>query len=412
MTPRPGPVPSSDPAGPVDETGNEFLDTETASALVLVAGALVGLLWANVWPHGYHEFWSSTLNLPVAGLRSGRTLEFWVNDVLMVVFFFVVGLEIKRELVTGDLRDRRAAAVPVLAAIGGMVVPAVLYVAINLGRPGIHGWGVPMATDIAFALGVLALVGRRLPSGVRLFLLTLAIADDVGAIVVIAIFYAGDHSLPWLVAAGVAFALTFAMRRTRVASPWWYVVPAVICWYCTFRSGLHPTLAGVGLGLLTPATPVRGRPVLEPLEHRFHPWSSFLVVPVFAVANAGVTVDGSTLRAAASSHVAWGIIVGLVVGKVVGIAGVTAIATRLGGALPSGVAMRHVVGVGLLAGIGFTVSLFVTTLAFNHEATEDVAKLAILVASVTACVAGGLWFRLSRGRAEGPSAQTSGQGTE
>lgn len=377
----------------------DFLRAEAAGGVVLLAAAIAALVWANLDPAGYHHFWNRELNVGVAGLDAGHTLEFWVNDALMVLFFFVIGLEMKRELVLGELRNRRAAILPVVAALGGMIVPAGIYLAINAGRPGAHGWGIPMATDIAFALGVLALVGRGLPTGVRLFLVTLAVADDLGAILVIAVFYGDGHSLPWLVAAVAVVVAITAMRRSGAASPWWYVLPALLLWYCVVRSGIHPTVAGVVLGLLTPTAPVRGVPVLERLEHSLHPWSSFVVVPLFALANAGVPLTATALRAAWSSRVAWGILLGLVVGKFVGVVGATALARGRIGDLPEGMSMRHVVGIGLLAGIGFTVSLFVTTLAFEGDAVRDVAKLAILGASTLAGVLGLLWFARSRRKA-------------
>ena len=303
----------------------------------------------------------------------------------MAVFFFVIGLEIKRELDTGELRDPRAATLPALAAVGGMVVPAVLYVALAGGGEAGRGWGIPMATDIAFVLGVLAVLGRRVPSRLKLFLLTLAIIDDIGAIVVIAVFYSGGVHLGWLASAALAFIGVWLLRVGGVSRPIAYLPLAVVAWVCTLESGVHATIAGVALGLLTPARPVAGRAVLTDLEHRLHPWSSFLVVPVFALANAGVALGADQVGEAAASTVSWAVVVGLVVGKTVGVAGMTAIAVRLRIArLPQGLTARHVVGGGTLAGVGFTVSLFVTGLAFDSTDLIDQAKVGILVASVVA----------------------------
>ena len=249
----------------------------------------------------------------------------WVNDGLMTVFFFVVGLEIKRELVRGELRDPRTASLPVLAAIGGMVVPALLYVAINAGGPGSRGWAIPMATDIAFAVVVLTVLGTRVPKPLKLFLLTLAIVDDIGAIVVIALFYSKGIAFGWLLGALAVIAFIICMQRLRIGNPIVYVVPAVALWVCTLESGVHATIAGVVLGVLTPARPFGGRDVIENLEGRLHPWSSFLVIPLFALANVGLKLDPAAIEHALTSPIAWGIIVGLVVGKPVGIMLATAL---------------------------------------------------------------------------------------
>jgi len=309
------------------------------------------------------------------------------------VFFFVVGLEIKRELATGELHDRQRAALPALAALGGMVVPALLFVAINAGGSGLDGWAIPMATDIAFAVGVLALLGPRVPSGLKLFLLTLAIVDDIGAIVVIALFYSRGLD-GWALAAAVVVVLVVVlMSRLGVDHPLAYVLPGVALWWCLHEAGVEPTLAGVVLGLLTPARPRRGVPVLERLETWLHPWSSFLVVPVFALANAGVVLGGDAIEHALASRVTIGIVVGLVVGKFVGILGASTLALRCRvGSLPSGLGLRHVAGVAVLGGIGFTVSLFITDLAFRGEVFDD-AKIGVLAASAVAALLGMLVLR-------------------
>ena len=318
----------------------------------------------------------------------------WVNDALMTIFFFVVGLEIKRELVTGELRDRQRAALPAIAALGGMIVPALLFVAINVGGRGLDGWAIPMATDIAFAVGILALLGRRVPPSLKLFLLALAIVDDIGAIVVIALFYSSGLEGWWLAGAVATVLFVVVLSHLRVDHPLAYVIPGIVLWYCLHEGGVEPTLAGVILGLLTPARPRRDVPVLARLEHRLHPVSSFVIVPIFAVANAGVVLGGDAVEHALSSRVTVGIVVGLVVGKFVGIFGASAFAVRARlGALPAGLGLRHLAGVAVLGGVGFTVSLFITDLAFRGQTIDD-AKIGVLVASAIAAVVGSIVLRV------------------
>ncbi len=373
--------------------GTEFVHVEVLSGIVLALATLVALVLANVATVGYEEFWHTSLRLGVGDLAIDESLQHWVNDGLMTLFFFVVGLEIKRELVVGDLRDRQTAALPVAAAIGGMVVPALIFVALNLGGAGIDGWAIPMATDIAFALAVLAIVGSKAPKELKLFLLTLAIVDDIGAIVVIALFYGEGIDLRWLAGTAAVIVVIALMRLAAVAHPAWYVLPGVALWIVTFESGVHATIAGVILGLLTPTGPVGGREVLTDLEDGLHPWSSFLVVPVFALANAGVVLDHASLEAAVTGTVAWGVLLGLVVGKPIGIMTASALAVRLRvGVLPDGIRLRHLAGVSLIAGIGFTVSLFVADLAFEGGLLGE-AKVAILAASLVAAVGGSFLVR-------------------
>ncbi|MCC6183083.1 MAG: Na+/H+ antiporter NhaA [Microthrixaceae bacterium] len=382
----------------------EFLDTEVAGAVVLLVAVVVALVWANSsFSSSYSDLWHTELSVSV-GWGLDMSLHQVVNDGLMTVFFFVVGLEIKRELVDGELSDPRTAAVPVAAAIGGMVVPALLFVAINASTGTTRGWGIPMATDIAFALGVLAVAGSRLASGAKLFLLTSAVVDDIGAIVVIAVVYSTSISPGALLGAAVVIGMVLLARAAGVQSLVVYVLLGVLLWDAMFESGVHATIAGVVLGLITPA---RGpHSVAERLEHRLHPLSSFVIVPLFALANAGVRLDVGSLSEPAPRAVALGVVVGLVIGKTVGISAATAIAvkTRIG-RLPDGVGAGEVIGMAMVAGIGFTVSLFVTELAFDDPAIRDAAKTAVLVASVVAAVAGGttLWWRGRRSGAA-PSA--------
>jgi NhaA family Na+:H+ antiporter len=374
--------------------GNEFVSLEATSGIVLLLAAAAALVWANTDTSGYTSWWHHELTIGPGDLAITESLVHWVNDALMTVFFFVVGLEIKRELVVGELRDRQRAALPAIAALGGMVVPALIFVAINVGGTGLDGWAIPMATDIAFAVGVLALLGTRVPSGLKLFLLTLAIVDDIGAIVVIALFYSRGLNGWWLGGAVLVVLGVVAMSRLHVDHPLAYVIPGIALWWCLHEAGVEPTLAGVVLGLLTPALPRRGVPVLERLERVLHPVSGFVIVPIFALANAGVVLSRDAISHAVSSRVTIGIVVGLVVGKFVGILGASTIGVRARlGALPEGVQLRHITGVAVLGGIGFTVSLFITDLAFRGTVIDD-AKIGVLAASTVAAVLGLIVLRI------------------
>jgi len=367
---------------------------EAASGIVLLLGAAAALVWANTDTAGYTTWWHHQLTIGPGSLAITESLVHWVNDALMAVFFFVVGLEIKRELVTGELRDRNRAALPAIAALGGMVVPALVFVAVNAGGGGLDGWAIPMATDIAFAVGVLALLGPRVPSNLKLFLLALAIVDDIGAIVVIALFYSRGLNGWWLLGALATVLLVVVMSRLGVDHPVAYVIPGIVLWWCLHEAGVEATLAGVVLGLLTPARPRRGVPVLERLEGALHPLSSFVIVPIFALANAGVVLSGDAIDHALSSRVTIGIVAGLVVGKFVGILGASTLALRARlGALPDGVGLRHVAGVAVLGGVGFTVSLFITDLAFRGAMIDD-AKIGVLGASALAAVLGMIVLRV------------------
>ncbi|MGH9272747.1 MAG: Na+/H+ antiporter NhaA [Ilumatobacteraceae bacterium] len=414
----------------------QFLRIEASGGILLVAATLAALVWANSpWSAAYDQLWSTPVNVVVGSFRFEEDLLHVVNDGLMALFFFVVGLEIKRELVVGELRDRRNLALPAMAALGGMAVPAAIYTVVNLGGPGSRGWGIPMATDIAFALGVVALLGSRVPSPLKVFLLTLAIVDDLGAILVIAVFYSSGIELtPLLIAGGIVVAVV-VLRSLRVASAPLYVIAGLALWLTVHESGVHATIAGVVMGLLTPARPqqseLEASAVVDALEDRrelsveevrttasairrsvspcerfvetLHPWTSYLIVPVFALANAGITLSGDSVSGA--PRVMVGVVLGLVVGKVVGITGFAWVTTRLGlGALPDGVTWRQMFGVAALAGIGFTVSLFVTALAFeDDDVLGEAARIGILVASAVAAVAGALVFVVGRPRPSPPS---------
>ena len=369
----------------------DFLHDEAAGGIALAVATVAALLWANTAGDEYAAAWAHVLRLGSGGLALDLDLRHWVNDALMAIFFFVVGLEIKRELVCGELRDRRAATLPVLAALGGVVLPALIFLAITAGTPEASGWAIPAATDIAFAVGVLALLGDRVSAGVKLFVLTIAIVDDTLAILIIAVFYAGDLSLLWLAAGLTGLAAVVALRRLGVTQIAPYLLLGIAVWVAVHESGVHATIAGVALGLLTPTGIVGGRNVLELLEHRLHAVSAFAIVPLFALANAGVSLGTGLLSDAAHSRVAWAIAAGLVLGKLLGIAGATFLGLRLGvGTLPAGVGRGQVWGLAAIGGIGFTVSLFIAQLAYDDPATIDLAKIAIFAGSILSGLIGAL----------------------
>lgn len=382
-----------------------FVHAESAGGILLVAAAAAGLLWANSpAADGYAQFWQQKITLGGGPVSVSHDLRHWVKDGLMVLFFFVIGLEIKRELVVGELRDRRAATLPALAAVGGVVLPAILYVAIVGGGHAARGWGIPMATDIAFAVGILALLGRHASTGAKLFLLSVAIVDDILAIAVIAIFYTDRINLWWLATAAAGLLIAAGMRRLGVSSPWSYVPVGVLVWFSTLESGVHATLAGVALGLLTPARPVAGRDVLDDLERTLHPISAYLVIPLFALANAGVDLRGGALGDALGQPVTWAVVGGLVLGKTIGIGGVTHLVRHLRwGILPADMHHREILGVAALGGVGFTVSLFITDLAFTDRALIDQAKVGILTASAVAALVGAVLLLAAPAAAPPPS---------
>jgi NhaA family Na+:H+ antiporter len=404
----------------------EYLREEAAGGVALMVAAAIALVWANSpWRDGYTALWETPAALRVGRYALEADLRHWVGDGLMTLFFLVVGLEIKREVVAGELRTWRRAALPVVAAAGGMAVPALIYAAVNAGRPGAPGWGVPMATDIAFALGVLALLGPRVPPALKVFLLTLAVVDDLGSVAVVALFYSRGVDPAALAAATGLLVLVAVLVRTGI---WWlplHVGVGVALWLALWRSGISPALAGVAMGLLTPARPTappevareRGgtlagelaadpRPprlremlreargtvsLAERLAHDLHPVSAFVVVPLFALANAGVPIEAAGLAEPGAGAVLGGVVAGRVVGKVVGITAAVWLAVRLGVAVrPEGVSWGQLAGVATVAGIGFTVPLFVADLAFPDGRLQAPIKLGLVLASVVAGVAGAL----------------------
>jgi NhaA family Na+:H+ antiporter len=399
-----------------------ILAVEAASGLVLLATTLAALVWANLWTGSYEALWHTPIGGRLGPWAFEAPLHFWVNDGLMTVFFFVVGLEIRREIFEGELATLRKAALPLAAAVGGMLVPALIFAALNVGRAGAAGWAVPMATDIAFAVGVLTLLGSRVPSSFRVLLLALAVIDDIGAIVVIAIFYSAGISIEGFAIIAGGLAAVWMMRAAGVRTPLLYVVPGAVVWAGFLVAGVHPTIGGVLLGLLTPVRPWFGpsgfaaatqahleelpteaaallssldrveqarREAVSPVDrlvHELHPWVAFVVMPVFALANAGVVLGGARI----SGDYLWlfaGIVAGLAVGKPLGIAAASLGASTLGlASRADDMPRRGVLLVGLVGGIGFTMSLFIAQLAFPPGPLLETAKLAILVGSGTAIV--------------------------
>jgi NhaA family Na+:H+ antiporter len=380
-----------------------FLRAETSGGLLLVGATAVALLWANTAPGVYHNIWGFAAGFGPHWLRLDRmTLSAWMADGLLAIFFYVVGLELKRELVVGELADRRAAALPIAAALGGMITPALIYLAVARGAPGGgQGWAIPVATDIAFALGVLSLAGNRVPMSLRLVLLTLAVADDIGGILLIAVLFASDLALGWLAGAVVLLAVTAYLQRRRSCPPLLYWSLAVAGWVCVHASGIHATITGVALGLLVRSRRNRGEreaPVSR-LEHRMVPVSVGLVVPVFALSTTGVSVLPSALRDVLTEPITQGVMVGLLVGKFIGVLAGAWLAVRLGVAkLPNGVRWRQFIPIGLLAGIGYTVSLLIAGLALPSGEQVERAATAILMASTTASVLALVVLRTPLGR--------------
>jgi NhaA family Na+:H+ antiporter len=411
----------------------QFIHIQGMSSILLLGAAITALVWANSpWQDSYHHVWEMELTL--SSLR--LPVHAWINDALMAIFFFLVGMEIKHEIVHGELAEMRRAALPIFGALGGMIVPALFYTALNIGHAGQHGWGVPMATDIAFSLGVLGVV-KGVPQDLKIFLLTLAIADDIGAIAVIAIFYTSSLRLESLLIGLLLLVVIFLLHKVGISQPVLYFVLGMGFWVAILRSGIHATIAGVVLGFMVPTTATLslrefqeiGTGIMEQfrralaqgdqqtaknllgsieqlvhgtespsdlLTRKLNDWVSFLVLPLFALANAGVTFSGGAWRGLLTSRIAWGILFGLVLGKPLGIIGFTKLAVRSRLAqLPNSVTWRQLSAVGILAGIGFTVSIFISSLAFGDASHLLEAKTAVLAASLLAGVLG--YFALRDG---------------
>jgi len=412
----------------------EFLHQQASGGILLIIATVIALVWANSpFSESYHHLWHTYVKVDVGGVGLNYSLHHWINDGLMVIFFFVVGLEIKRELLVGELSSVKKAALPIAAALGGMIFPALIYTVFNLGSESASGWGIPMATDIAFVVGILALLGNRVPLALKIFILALAIVDDLGAVLVIAIFYTSNISLTSLMIAGGLIVLLIAMNRLGVRNLLVYTIVGVALWLAFLKSGVHATVAGV---LLAFTIPVSSRintkkfkneterllkdfdnagehgedvltnserlsivdqiennceKILTPLqrfEHGLHPWVSFFIMPVFALANAGVTI-GSGLSSALTHPVSIGIILGLFVGKQIGIFGFSYLAVKLKLASePEGVSWKKIYAASVLAGIGFTMSLFIANLAFNSPELLNISKVGILAGSLLSGIVG------------------------
>lgn len=417
-----------------------FFHSPLAGGVVLIFFTAIALILSNLeaTSHWYASLWHTDFSIGLEGFSLSKPLELWINDALMAIFFFAVGLEIKREIVVGELRSFSQASLPIAAAVGGMVVPALIYALFNGGAPAAHGWGIPMATDIAFALGILSMMGKRVPLSLKIFLTALAIVDDLGAILVIAIFYSGELDWVMLGSAAGVFALLVVLGRGKVTHIRWYVIPAIALWVLFLKSGIHATIAGVLIAMTIPVTsqfskekfygasqklvakfkevdvnhvqvlrnePQRdvlnkihllARGTISPaqrLEHALHPIVAFVIMPLFALCNAGVVIPADAVDALASTQ-SMGIVMGLVVGKPVGIMIFSLIVLKLGiAAMPSGATYRTLLGVSCLGGIGFTMSIFINSLAFTNAEFIATGKISILVASVLAAVVGALILR-------------------
>ena len=375
----------------------DFLGRESTSGLLVLVAAALGLITANSpWSDSYFSALDFHISIGSGWSLIDLSLLKVINYLLMSIFFFVVGLEIKRELTSGHLASLKKAMLPFVAALGGMAFPALIYLAIA-GGVAPAGWGVPVATDIALAVGLLTMLGPTVAASLRSFLLALAVIDDIGAILVIAFVYSTGIKFSWLVAGLLSILCVAVLKRTGVTSVIVYSLFAFTLWFSLYKTGVHPTLAGVILGLMTPNIPHKGTKmedaedgsvsVIEWLEHRFHPVSTFLVVPIFAFANTGVVITSEMIKGASESLIAWGIFAGLVVGKPLGVLFASLVAKRVKVAdLPNGVNNSSLLATGSAAGIGFTVAIFIANLAFDDAATQDIAVLAVIVASVVSAL--------------------------
>jgi Na+:H+ antiporter, NhaA family len=422
---------------------NQFLHREASGGILLIICTVIALVWANTsLSQTYHDLWHTHIAFSIGNfLTLDYSIHHWINDGLMVIFFFTVGLEIKRELLVGELSTRQKASLPIAGALGGMIAPAILYTLFNSGTDGVNGWGIPMATDIAFVVGIMALLGNRIPITLKIFVLALAIADDIGAVLVIALFYTSEISLIALLIAGIALVLLIILNRLGTIGLIPYIILGLILWLAFLKSGVHATIAGVLLAFTIPASSRYDtnkfservkqlihhfdstgdhwknvlnnserqndvlaieescENVLTPLqrfEHQLHPWVAFFIIPIFALANAGVTIVGMDLLEALTSSVSLGIIIGLFVGKQFGIFIFSFFAVKLKlASLPEGINWKNLYGAGILAGIGFTMSLFIAGLAFTNPELLDLSKIGVLTGSLISGIIGFTFLKLS-----------------
>lgn len=384
----------------------DFLRRESSGGILILLASALGLLTANSpLSKNYFDFLETRISLGADWYLVDLSILKVINYLFMSIFFFVVGLEIKREMTSGHLASLKKAMLPILAAVGGMAVPALIYLAIAGGvAPG--GWGVPVATDIALAVGLLTMLGPTVAASLRSFLLALAVIDDIGAILIIAFVYSTGVNFSWLAAGFISIGLIAGLQRVKVTSVFIYALLALALWFSLYKTGVHPTLAGVILGLMTPNIPYRKSnledtedgsvSVIEWLEQKFHPISTFLVVPLFAFANTGVVITLESAKGASQSVIAWGIFFGLVVGKPLGVLGASIAAKRLNIAeIPAGIGASSLLATGSAAGIGFTVAIFIADLAFDDAKTQDIAVLAVIVASVASALISIAIFKLT-----------------
>ncbi len=418
----------------------EFIHRQTTSAILLMACALIALFLANSsWNSSYHHVLQTTFTIGFEGFQLSKSVHHWINDGLMALFFFLIGLELKREILVGELADIKQAMFPVIAAVGGMVFPVLIYMALNMEGDGFKGWGIPMATDIAFALGALALLGSRIPKSLLTFLVALAIVDDLGAVLVIAIFYTETIYWPALLMALVVLAMLLSLNLGGIRRPLPYMLLGAVLWIALLKSGVHATLAGILLAFTIPMRPkyeparflehihdmvtqikkayqkehniikndvLRSRvralgegvhlvqAPAQVLEHAMHLPSAYIIIPIFSLANAGIPIEWSSFGSIVTHPVSLGITLGLVLGKLIGIAGFTWVAVKMGLAgLPAGLNFKHIIGVGLMGGIGFTMSIFIAELGFaNSPENLLMAKTGVLLASLLAGVSGFVWL--------------------
>jgi NhaA family Na+:H+ antiporter len=376
-----------------------FIRNESAGGILLLFCTIVALIIANSdLASSYNEILHTYITIGYKEVSISMSILHWINDGLMAIFFLVVGMEIKRELAIGELKSLKKTILPISAAIGGMIVPAIIFAAFNFNEPTISGWGIPMATDIAFALGILSLVSKKAPKGIVVFLTALAIVDDLGAIIVIAIFYTSQISFTALLLGMLALIALIIANKFKINSTSLFIVLGIILWICLLKSGIHATIAGVLLGLTLPVGKTESEfetSMLYKIEHALVPWSTFLVMPIFALANSGITINPSNISTSLASPVSLGIIFGLFVGKQLGIFGTSYILLKLNIAtLPSEVTKMHIYGASILGGVGFTMSLFVSSLSFSDDSILSTAKISVIVASVLAAIFGTVIFKI------------------
>lgn len=377
----------------------DFFKSSNAGGILLFICVILSLLIANSpLAISLQEFLDLKVGYESASIHLNYSILLWINDGLMAIFFLLVGLEIKREIVEGELSSPKKASLPILCAVGGAIVPAIIYLGLNAGQTTSSGWGIPMATDIAFALAVINLLGNRIPSSLKIFLAALAIVDDLIAILVIAFFYSSGIEVSYLIYAGIGLVVLILMNRFNVLNPYLYLIPGVFIWYFIHHSGIHATIAGVLVAMTLPTNDTNLESPLERLEHALVKPVNFIIIPLFAFANTNITLE-STMVSGLISDLGLGIALGLLLGKPVGILLVSYICTKLRvSSLPEGSSWGHILGVGLLAGIGFTMSIFIAILSFNDPTNIAEAKLSILITSLIAGIVGYLVLRSNQGK--------------